>query len=291
MHIATLLRCYPPAWRDRYATEMTALLEEHEVTFATWFDLLRGALDARLDPGFAAGRGRMATRLRRSEIVVFFSFIVYVVAGIGFQKMTEDADRAGVMRAHVAVGIGYYAVIAGAVIAMLAVAAGGLPLGLSVLRQALAGRRRDLLGLLALPPALFVVLIGWGADIARSHETISSSPVRGLIIYVMVAAVASAASVSLALSRADPSEPALRFARIPALVASLAMGLSLIGVAVWGLSLRSAAPSFFTLDGGALRSYAYFTWMRVVVVMGLATAAALAAIWRLAGTPSSQQPA
>ena len=61
------------------------------------------------------------------------------------------------------------------------------------------------------------------------------------------------------------------------------MALSLIGILVWGLALRSAAPDLYALNGGALRSYAYFTWLRVVVVMGLATVAAIAAVWRWHG--------
>lgn len=41
-----LLRLYPRAWRKRYEAEMSALLEEHDVTLATRLDLLRGAFDA-----------------------------------------------------------------------------------------------------------------------------------------------------------------------------------------------------------------------------------------------------
>jgi hypothetical protein len=284
MQITTLLRCYPAAWRDRYEAEMTSVLEEHRVTCATWLDLVRGALDARFDPTFSKG-GMMAARLRRSEIIVFCSFIAYLLAGIGFQKMTEEVDKAGIMSAHAAVGIGYYAVIAGAVIAALAIAAGALPLAWSTLRQAANERRVDLLALLSLPFLLGIAIVVWGAIEASSNATSDSAGVRGLIIFVMVAAAAGAASISLAVSRADLSEPTLRLAHWPALVAGLGMALSLIGVVVWGLSLRSSSPSFFALDGGALRSYAYFTWLRVVIVMGLATLLAQVALVRLAGTP------
>jgi hypothetical protein len=43
---------YPQAWRERYEEEMMALLELHTVTLATHFDLLLGALDARLNPAY-----------------------------------------------------------------------------------------------------------------------------------------------------------------------------------------------------------------------------------------------
>lgn len=47
-----MLRLYPPAWRERYETEMGALLGQHEITLWTTLDLLIGALDARLDPHY-----------------------------------------------------------------------------------------------------------------------------------------------------------------------------------------------------------------------------------------------
>jgi hypothetical protein len=45
-----LIRLYPREWRQRYGEEMCALLGQHKATYATFFDLLLGALDAHLDP-------------------------------------------------------------------------------------------------------------------------------------------------------------------------------------------------------------------------------------------------
>ncbi len=44
-----IMKLYPQAWRDRYEIEMRAVLEDHKITFFTLFDLLFGALDARMD--------------------------------------------------------------------------------------------------------------------------------------------------------------------------------------------------------------------------------------------------
>ena len=53
MKLATwILYLYPQGWRQRYEDEMVVLLEQHMVTLATLFDLLLGALDARLDPSY-----------------------------------------------------------------------------------------------------------------------------------------------------------------------------------------------------------------------------------------------
>ena len=289
MQIASLLRYYPPAWRERYEDEVTDVLSQHQVSFSTWLDLARGAFDAHLDPRFAGTMSPTATRLRRSEIIVFCSFIAFVVAGLGFQKMTEDADKAGLMQAHWAIGAGYYAVIAGAVIALLGVVAGALPVATVILRQALASGRRDIVALLAVPPVLFVAIVAWGAYAARTSDTIHSATVRGLIGFFILSAALSAGAVSLAAARSQLNESVLRLAHWPARVATAAMGLGLIGVVVWGIALHSAAPSFFTLDGGTMTSYAYFTWLRVVVVMALATVIALAALWRAPGGETPRQ--
>ena len=293
MQIASLLRYYPPAWRERYEDEVMDVLSQHRVSFSTWFDLARGAVDAHLDPSFAGKMSPSARQLRRSEIIVFCSFIAFVVAGIGFQKMTEDADKAGLMQAHLAIGLGYYAVIAGAVIALLAIVAGALPIAMVMLRQALAAGRRDVLALLAVPPALLVAVVAYGALAVHPSNSGISASVRGLIAFFIFSAAASAAAVSLAATRSELNDVVLRLAQWPARVATAAMGLSLVGVVVWGISLNSAAPSFFTLDGGSMTSYAYFTWLRVVVVMVLATVIAVAALWRAprGETPSPMETA
>lgn len=290
MRIARLLHCYPPAWRERYEDEVTDILAQHQVSFSTWFDLARGAFDAHLDPRFAGKMTAFATRLRRSEIIVFCSFIAFVVAGLGFQKMAEDADKAGLMQSHPAIGVGFYAVIAGAVIALLAVVAGTLPIATVMLRQALAAGRRDILALMAVPPVLFVAIVVYGAFAVHPSNSGISASVRGLIAFFIVSAVVSAAAVSLAAVRSELNDVVFRLAQWPSRVATAAMGLSLIGVLVWGIALNSAAPSFFALDGGILTSYAYFTWLRVVVVMALATVIALAALWRAPRGAAPDEP-
>ena len=45
-----LVRLYPAAWRDRYEEEFLALLEARPPTLGDRFDIVRGAIDARLHP-------------------------------------------------------------------------------------------------------------------------------------------------------------------------------------------------------------------------------------------------
>jgi hypothetical protein len=56
--MTAFLRLYPRAWRERYGEELVALLEDHPATVFDQFDLIRGALDARLHPQV---RGAAAT--------------------------------------------------------------------------------------------------------------------------------------------------------------------------------------------------------------------------------------
>jgi hypothetical protein len=48
--VSALVRLYPRAWRDRYGEEFLALLEARPPTAGDRFDILRGAVDARLHP-------------------------------------------------------------------------------------------------------------------------------------------------------------------------------------------------------------------------------------------------
>lgn len=85
-----ILRLYPPAWRERYATEMVALLEQHQITLWTVLDLLVGVLDARLDPHYRSWQQPLAwVRLQRcwkgigSALTAFgFAFVVWVFATV-----------------------------------------------------------------------------------------------------------------------------------------------------------------------------------------------------------------
>lgn len=75
-----LLRLYPRAWRERYADEAAAVLEERPATFLTLFDLLLGMLDASLHKDlFTERKFVMLQRLRNSQITIFCSLIFFAL--------------------------------------------------------------------------------------------------------------------------------------------------------------------------------------------------------------------
>ena len=76
-----ILRLYPPAWRERYESEMIALLEQHHLTLWTMLDLLVGALDARLDPHYHRARQLLPLRrIRTSWQLASAAFVAFWIA-------------------------------------------------------------------------------------------------------------------------------------------------------------------------------------------------------------------
>lgn len=72
-----ILWLYPRGWRERYETEMVALLEQHEISFWTVLDLLMGAVDAQLDPHYR--RERQLFPLRRFQTSWWMAISAFAV--------------------------------------------------------------------------------------------------------------------------------------------------------------------------------------------------------------------
>ncbi|HKV83453.1 MAG TPA: hypothetical protein VJN88_02785 [Ktedonobacterales bacterium] len=289
-----LLRLYPIAWRARYGDEFAALLEARPMTPRIVLDVMTGALDARFLALRAFGRGqRMINKLRASQIAVFCAYICFVVAGMGFQKMTEYDDFVAARR-HTLVGVTFDAVVVGAVISLLAVLAGGAPLALAALRYAWDHRRRDIALLLATPVIALAVLLGYGAFLLRivnggqaQFVTPTTGPTsREKILFVVLlagfglAAVASTWAVSSAIRRAEIKPSLFRFARVPALVAALVMLAVSAATLLWGLGLRAADPGLVAGNDGVLASNTTLSWLGIVAVMLGASVVALVAAAR-----------
>jgi hypothetical protein len=54
MRLRSLLRLYPPQWRQRYEEEVGALVENEPLSVGLVVDLLRGALEAHIHPELGA---------------------------------------------------------------------------------------------------------------------------------------------------------------------------------------------------------------------------------------------
>lgn len=215
-------------------------------------------------------------RVRSSAITVFCAYIAFVLAGIGFQKMSEYDDFADAAKAHTLIGVSFDVIVAGSAVALLAVLAGGLPLAFAALRYALSARRIDILLLFAVPIAAFGVLIGYGTIVLAliGGENLHIAFI-GLVSVLILGAIASTVAVSLAVKRSQIAGNLLYFTRIPATVATLAMLAMCLATIIWGLGLRSDAPQLFNGNDGLISTNTAMNWFAIVAVMGIATVIAI----------------
>ncbi len=152
-----LVGLYPRAWRERYEEEFLALLEQRKVPFSDLMDVALGVLDAWLRPQVTLeGVTGVIARMRTSVLAVLWAWVGVVVAGVGFQKMTEYEDFVEAARRNVVVGAASDAVVVGAVVALAAVVVGGLPIALVAMRRALAEGRKDVQLLFCVPRSLWL---------------------------------------------------------------------------------------------------------------------------------------
>ena len=82
--------------------------------------------------------------------MVFAAFIGFIVAGFSLVGLADDSPMIPLMKTNLALAAAWTTIQVGAVVALLAVVIGGMPLALTVFRRALAGDRRGL-GLLLVP--------------------------------------------------------------------------------------------------------------------------------------------
>jgi len=318
-----LLRLYPPSWRVRYGEEFLALLADMRLSPIDLLDIALGALDARLasrraahdvhgvddaDGGYNSddsvlGGLRMAhTRLRASAITVFCAYIGFVIAGLAFNGTRDDNPLTPLGATHLGLQAAVGVVMGGAVVALLAVLIGGLPIAFVALRQAQRERRLRTLWLFATPPlALLLLILYAGVFVAFSlrqgKPLYGGAPTYLIALYIggavlfCIAAIVSAAAVSVAIVRSSVSERWYRFARIPAIVTTLAMVVMLLATVAWGWLANAADAQAFMNAPALFQLSTVVVWAGVVVVMAIATAVAIVGLLRgrAAGTDSRAQ--
>lgn len=290
-----LLRLYPRTWRERYEEEFLAMLEQRPISFLDGIDLFFGALDAQLHPHLGTTGMSLYERivhmfatLRRSLLTIFCAYVGFILAGWAFQKMTEYDDFKEAAQTHSIVGLSFNLVVIGAVAALLAVLAGGLPIAVAVVRSALVQKRRGPLLLLATPILAFAIFLGTMFLLeAFHHPGNQHSPLgqmvldRGLFFGTLIAAaIVSAGSVCFAVARSEISERLLHFAVLPSVLATISMALILAATITWGLSLRDGAPQLFAGNNGIVGSSTIGTWLAIVIAMAIATVLAALSLMR-----------
>lgn len=250
-----LLRLYPAAWRERYGAEVAEILARRPVSPWTLLDVLAGACDAHLHRNLLPERlVSMAHRIRSGEIAVFCAFVLFCLAWAPIQQMRDPLPTwESVVRVHPEIRTALDAVNAAGLLALLAILAGGLPILFSTLRSAASARRWSVLLLFGVP-FLMLALIALYALLASGTWTQRAAPGSqdftplaamlqlGFFVLFLLTIVVSVAAVARAVSRSDLGERVLRFALVPAAVATAALLAALVATAVLAALTISEAP-------------------------------------------------
>jgi hypothetical protein len=275
-----MVRLYPRAWRERYGEEFGAILEERQASLSDVCDVALGALDAWLFPQVIqeSSAALVVGRIRRSILLVLWAWVGVVVAGVGFQKLTEYEDFVRAARESAPVAWAFDAVVVGALVALAAVLAGGIPILFAAVRDALDNRRKNVLLLLCVPPLSLAIFVGYVLVLTRIvapifedptvHAPVNVALFLSIVVMFLLATVASAASVSAAVGRSVVGARIYRFALYPAALAALAMFVVSVATAVWGLALWARASALFAGNEGLLATPTFVTWLTVLGVMG-----------------------
>jgi hypothetical protein len=252
-----LLRLYPRAWRERYGSELEALILEtsagRRVGWGTRLDVTLSAVREhahRLAPGGAAPE-----RSRAGMMIALWAWMLFVCGGATVQKVSEhwqgsvpgrerDLPSAAFDVLVAAAGAGGMLVLAG--LAVL------VPSAWSFLR---AGRMRDIRGplvrsLAATLPALAtgIAIILWAHRLTASqrngHDAAYAATFAIFALLMALALASWTATAGALVSRLELSARVLRAEAALACALAGAMLAASAATLLWWSSAASAAPAF-----------------------------------------------
>lgn len=292
-----VLRCYPRAWRARYAAEMDAVLQQHQVTLWTVLDLLCGVLDARLHADLLPGSVlALPQRIRTSEVAVFCAFVVYGCMWFGADYVRDPRSvwEAAVQQ-YPAIRVADLVMNGAGVLALCAMMVGGVPILFVVLRDAVRDRRWHTLALLATPLIALATLGAYALLAAGTwtqhapHGTPAApfTPLAavlqvGFLFLLLAAVVGSTVAVAGAIGQTVLSTRLVRLLLVPATVSTLGMAIGVVATGALTALVLMEAPQLQVGSGGLQ--------VAVTLMIG-ATALALLAVrqgWRAARQPIAQ---
>ena len=301
-----LVRLYPQEWRDRYAPEFDILLEQCLHSPLDVVDVFLGAVDAHLQ--LLSGDKvnwrtmNMVNKLRTALLIVFTAYIGFIIAGFSLVGLADDSPMLPLMKTNHTLAFSWTMIQVGAVVALLAVVIGGLPLALMVVRRAWMTNRRRL-GLLLVPVfsilALmlyvgFIFLVGTSSiQIAGVFPVVPSGNfppgnrlmLAGLMLVFILGATASALAVWKIVSSIDPEQETLHitgrrltvrpytFALVPAVITTVSMLVMLVATLTWGWMAFSALPQVYAGNYGPWQTNTQVWFYSIVILMILCTLA------------------
>jgi hypothetical protein len=263
---SSLLRWYPPAWRDRYGEEFLALMEDsldgrplsHRLRLSVaWAGLRERAHQA----GLMGDSIPAADRARAGALVVLWAWTAFVLAGTSFQRLSEHFQQAVPAGARALPVVAFGTVFVAAVVGGLLVLSGtaiAVPAFVSFVR---AGGwpcvRRHFVraaGATALAGVALVALVAVAHTLSPAQRNgarlyhpavwyylvqyvVTGLVVAGMLALWTVAAVAAARHLGLART-------VLRAEAVMAVAVMTAMTVMTVATAVWWVAISSSAPWF-----------------------------------------------
>jgi hypothetical protein len=296
------LGLYPPAWRARYSDEVVALLEESGAGVRAAASLAWHAVPAWACPPRHLYDRR--ERMRASVASVGMAWALLAGLGAVFVQLaqTQGQVQAPTLARHPVITWSYWAFDACLVVSVLAVAVGGVPLWLVMLRHARRARRGGEVALLLLAAVVPAVYLAAGAAVVvlvrgpgrpvvpwepRSVVDLANGGVGprwflALVLLGFAAALVSAAGPALALRRLRPHGPVLVLAARAAFLAAVTMSLAGAASVVAAVGLYLWAPAY--------AGY-HMTWLLAVYLPAVLLAAAVAVVSAARGIRAASPPA
>ena len=244
----------------------------------------------------------MQQTVRRSMIITFWAFLLFLVAEAALGKITDPRAPFDVV-AHIyrELDVTYSLQAYSSEVVMLAILPGGLPVLFVAIRRAFATRPKAVLGLFRLRPKLLlwllvgsfllsVVFVSYiiGTEVLFRGSTpvppvgaLLLNALAGIAVLTLLAFVLAliAAALSGAVVRSGFGSQLLTFALLTMLVATLAMGVSAISTSLWVARLWIDVPRLAMSDAGLGASG--MAWVvAVIIAMVLATMASTLACWQ-----------
>jgi hypothetical protein len=243
--VRAALRLYPAAWRARYGDEVLAYLDDSGADLRTVVGLAGLAIPARIWP--ARHLYDRPARMRASLATVLAAWTALTGVALVFAQLTQA--QGFTPAGHPVVQWSYWVFDAAVPVSVVAVAIGGLPLWLLMMRRARREHsRRDMAYLLA-PVA---VPAGYAALAVTILKLAPHSPGQGigpawfgvLVALGLAAGGLFAAGPTLALRRLRPRGPAVTVAVAAAGTAAAAISLAGLASAVAAIGLYRWAPHY-----------------------------------------------
>jgi hypothetical protein len=310
---AWLMHLYPRSWRDRYAVEFDAMLEQCLHSPLDVVDVMVGALDAHLR--LLNGENvnwrlmNMINKLRTTILIVFAAFIGFIVAGMALVGMLDDSPMIPFMKTDLAATLAMTIIRMGSVVGLLAIIVGGLPLAITVIRRAFTVDRSSrgwllvpLISLLALVLYFgFILLVGTGrVHIAGVITGVQPGNfplgnkllMAGLMLVFILGAIASTLAVWKVISRTEVERETFqaggrevnielyKFAYTPAVIATISMSIMLAATLIWSWLVFSALPQVLAGNYGPWLTSTQAWLYGIIVLMAICTAAAVVGVVR-----------